>query len=329
MRDGIDSVIANGHTPVHQTHSTMISIIRHAGSLLALVVTTVTVTAAPIKVLIVDGQNNHDWAGSTPYLKQLLEQTGMFAVEVATTPPKGGDMSQFKPDFGQYQVVVSNYNGESWSDETKRAFEKFVAQGGGFVPVHAANNSFPDWPEYNRMIGLGGWGGRTEKNGPYVYWQDKADAALRDLSPGKGGSHGKQHEYVLDIREPKHPIVAGLPPKWRHADDELYDRLRGPAENLTVLATAFSDTATGGSGRHEPLLMVLSYGKGRVFHTALGHARPGDHEAMHCVGFIATLQRGTEWAATGKVTQKLPADFPTADKVSVRVPAEAAGSPAK
>jgi type 1 glutamine amidotransferase len=99
-----------------------------------------------------------------------------------------------------------------------------------------------------------------------------------------------------------------------HAADELYSKMRGPGENMTVLATAFSDPANRGTGHDEPMLMTLSFGKGRIFHTTMGH----DPEAMSCVGFITTLLRGTEWAATGKVTQKVPADFPTADKVSTR-----------
>jgi type 1 glutamine amidotransferase len=99
-----------------------------------------------------------------------------------------------------------------------------------------------------------------------------------------------------------------------HANDELYDRLRGPARNVTVLATAYSDRSTGGSGEEEPMLMAIQYGKGRVFHTTLGH----DVGAMKCVGFIVTLQRGTEWAATGEVTQKVPDDFPTAKEVRTR-----------
>jgi uncharacterized protein len=99
-----------------------------------------------------------------------------------------------------------------------------------------------------------------------------------------------------------------------HAKDELYDRLRGPAENLIVLATAYADPETKGSGHHEPLLMTVSYGQGRVFHTALGHSV----HAMQCAGFIATLQRGAEWAATGKVTQPIPDDFPGPDQTSLR-----------
>ena len=96
-----------------------------------------------------------------------------------------------------------------------------------------------------------------------------------------------------------------------HARDELYSELRGPAENMTVLSTAFADTAYGGTGLHEPILMTINYGKGRVFHTALGHAgSPGNNPAMECVGFIVTLQRGAEWAATGDVTQQVPEEFP-------------------
>ncbi|MCD6051028.1 MAG: hypothetical protein K0Q55_2431 [Verrucomicrobia bacterium] len=272
--------------------------------------------AAPIKVLIVDGQNNHDWKGTTPWLKKLLEDTGKFTVETATTPPAKGDMTQFKPDFSKYDVVVSNYNGEPWTDATKAAFETFVKNGGGFVAVHAADNSFPEWKAYNEMIGIGGWGGRNEKSGPYVnYWEGKI---VKDLKPGNGGSHGAQHEFVVETRDASHPIMKDIPAKWLHAKDELYDRLRGPAENMTVLATAFADPKTNGSGKHEPMLMVLNWHKGRVFHTTLGHARPEGKVAMECVGFIATFQRGTEWAATGKVTIPVPKDFPTADKVSLR-----------
>jgi type 1 glutamine amidotransferase len=99
-----------------------------------------------------------------------------------------------------------------------------------------------------------------------------------------------------------------------HMGDELYSRLRGPGQNMTILATAWSDPANRGSGHDEPMLMALTFGKGRIFHTTLGH----DAWALSCVGFITTFQRGTEWAATGRVTQKVPKNFPTADVVSYR-----------
>jgi type 1 glutamine amidotransferase len=130
---------------------------------------------------------------------------------------------------------------------------------------------------------------------------------------GPGGSHGRRIPFQLKL-ETDHPITHGLPALWMHQADEMYARLRGPGRNMTVLATAYSDPANEGSGHDEPQLMVLRYGKGRIFHTTLGH----DVAAMSSVDFVVTFQRGTEWAATGKVTQKVPLDFPTANVVSFR-----------
>lgn len=268
---------------------------------------------AKLKALIVEGQNNHgNWPQTTKMMKSYLEQTGLFEVDVATTAKQGTDPN-FKPEFSKYAVVVSNYNGADWPKETQQAFIDYVKGGGGFVVVHAANNAFGKWPEYNEMIGLGGWGGRNEKSGPYVYLDD-AGKVVRDTSPGGGGHHGPQHPFQIIVRDADHPITRGVPREWLHVNDELYDKLRGPGENMTVLATAFADPKKGGSGKHEPMLMTLQYGKGRVFHTPMGHG----NDSQECVGFITCLQRGTEWAATGKVTVKVPEDFPTADKTSQR-----------
>jgi type 1 glutamine amidotransferase len=278
----------------------------------ALLLAAAGVAAPPIKVLIVDGQNNHAWQQTTPALKKLLEETGLFLVDVATTPPKGADMSAFNPEFAKYKAVISNYNGEPWPAGTFAAFEKFVRQGGGFVSYHAADNAFPDSQEYNEMLALGGWGNRTEKHGPYAKYRD--GKLVFDPKPGKGGHHGRRHVFQVDMRDRDHPISKGLPAEWMHNTDELYDSLRGPAKNIGLLATAFSRPDTGGTGEHELVLFTVRYGKGRVFHTTLGH----DLEAMRCVGFIVTLQRGAEWAATGKVSQKVPPDFPRGGQVSLR-----------
>jgi type 1 glutamine amidotransferase len=266
-------------------------------------------TPKKLRALIIDGQNNHDWKTTTPLLIKALESSGRFVVDVATTPAEGQDMSSFHPEFSNFDVIVSNYNGKPWSDKTNKAFESYVAGGGGFVSVHAANNAFPEWRDYNRMIGLGGWEGRTEKHGPYLYLNDQGKE-VRDTTPGSGGHHGPQHEFQVRTRDKKHPIMQGLPELWMHTKDELYDQLRGPAENLHILATAYADPKYDGTGRHEPMLMTLDYGKGRVFHTVLGHA---DY-SMDCIGFITTLQRGTEWAATGEVTIPVPKNFPTAER---------------
>jgi type 1 glutamine amidotransferase len=269
-----------------------------------------------IKVMLLDGQSAgayHNWRLTTPVLKKELEETGLFEVEVVTAPPSDGDFSNFNPDWSQYQVIVMNYDGPSWPEQLRTSFEKFVNAGGGLVVVHAADNAFPNWPAFNEMAGIGGWRNRNENAGPYWYFNE--GKLVGDTSPGPAGMHGARLPYQVETRVPDHPIMKGLPPVWMHLPDELYGRLRGPGTNMTVLATAHSDKNNRGSGFEEPMLMVLRYGKGRVFHTVMGH----DVFALSCTGFIATYQRGTEWAATGRVTQKVPADFPTARTVSSRV----------
>jgi hypothetical protein len=292
--------------------------------------------ATPIRALIIDGQNNHWWQSTTPVLKKILEDTKLFQVDVLTSPPPGGDFSSFKPQFSKYHVIVSNYadcynkvvgpeqfrpnyysvgcpgGGDKWPADARLAFEQYLRTGGGFVVYHAADNAFPDWPAYNLMIGIGGWNGRDEKFGPYWYYKD--GRLVSDTSSGPGGSHGSRVPFQLTIRDTKHPITSGLPERWMHATDELYARMRGPGKNMTILATAYSDPADKGTGHDEPMLLTVNYEKGRVFHTLMGN----DIYAIRCVGFMTTFQRGTEWAATGNVTVAVPADFPTADKVSLR-----------
>ncbi len=307
-----------------------------------------SILAAPekIKVLIIDGQNNHQWATTTPLLKRILEDTGRFTVDVSTTPPSAPAAprlakdatpaqktayeealkknaiavaehkaaapalwAKWRPNFSAYAVVVSNYNGERWPAEVESAFLAFVNNGGGFVSYHAANNAFPDWPEYNKMIGLGGWGGRNEKAGPYLRLRN--GAWTRDITPGPGGGHGAQHEFLVEASLPDHPILRGLPEKWMHAKDELYHGLRGPADNVTVLASALSDK----TNEREPMLMVIPYGRGRVFHTTLGHYV----DAVNGLGFQVTFARGTEWVATGSVTLPTPPSGAlTADHAALR-----------
>lgn len=265
------------------------------------------------KVLLIDGQNNHKWQVTSPVLKHALESCGRFQVDVSTSPPRKAKegWDAWRPEFDQYDAVLSNYNGELWPAPVQKAFDAYVKGGGAFVVVHAADNSFPGWKEYNEMIGLGGWGARTEAHGPYVYY--KNGELIRDTTPGRGGSHGKQWEFPVNIVDAEHPITKGMPKTWKHAKDELYSQLRGPATNMTILATSPSKATK----RDEPMMMVLDYGKGRVFHTPMGHA---DY-SMKCAGFYTTLQRGTEWAITGGVTIPIPDSFPKAEQVSaVEVP---------
>lgn len=308
-----------------------------------------------LKALIIDGQNNHGvWPKTTMMMKSYLEETTLFDVAIYRAKftyqgPHHGVVDGynhdsifkllevyplndgkeyivtdsitadpgFNPDFSKYDVVISNFGMDSseWSEEVKKRFEEYMKNGGGLVIVHAANNSFGTWKDFNEMIGVGGWGNRNLKEGNQIFYDDQ-DKQVIAPSSGEESSHGPEVEFVLTTRAPDHPIMKGLPKQWKHTKDELYDRLRGPAKNVTVLATAHSDVEGNaqpwapenkGSGRQEPLLLTIDYYQGKIFHTALGHM---DY-SMESVGFITTFTRGAEWAATRNVTQEVPKDFPT------------------
>ena len=273
----------------------------------------------PIRGAIITGQNNHNWPVSHQAIKLILENSGLFSLDVVVSPKQGEDMSNFIVDFSQYKLLVLDYNGADWPTKMNTAFMDYVQRGGGVVVYHAADNAFTNWKEYNEMIALGGWGGRNEASGPYLYW--KEGALHEDASPGNGGSHGFRHEYQLECRATSHPITKGLPTRWKHASDELYDRMRGPGGIKDLLYTAYSSPEQRGSGREEPLIFTVQYGKGRVFHIMLGHCGDAleDNPAMQCAGFQTLLLRGSEWCARGKVSQAVPKDFPTADRVSLRL----------
>ena len=165
------------------------------------------------------------------------------------------------------------------------------------------------------MIGLG-W--RDNKAGDRLILDNKGKELRVETGKGPGAGHGRKHAFAVVVRDGEHPITKGMPREWMHTADELYHGLRGPGKNMKILATAYADKTTGGTGDHEPMIWTISYGKGRVFHTPMGH----DLDGMRCVGFVATLQRGTEWAGTGKVTIPLPKNFPTATETSA-IPGEA------
>jgi type 1 glutamine amidotransferase len=266
-------------------------------------------SADKIKVLIVDGVNNHNWKLTTAATKGTLLKSGRFDVDVSTSPDKKAskeEWEKWQPNFSKYEVVVSNFNdgGKTlWSKATQTAFESFVKNGGGFVPVHAADNSSGDWHAYNEMIAVGGWGGRKAGKSGSLLRLEGGKWKASSPDEGKSGSHGPQRNFMVVHDQPDHPILKGLPTEWMHAKDELYNTLRGPAKNVEVLAHSESLQ----SKTNEPMLMIISYGKGKVAHIPMGHY---NNESCECVGFQTILARSTEYVATGKVTIGIPKNFP-------------------
>jgi type 1 glutamine amidotransferase len=238
-----------------------------------------------IRLLILSGANNHAWKATTPVLRKMYEDSGRFTVDVTEDVPnlKGAD-------FAKYDCIVSNYTtypvieGKRWPAETEKAFLEYIAAGHGYVLFHAASTAWGDWPEFTDLIGL--------------TWQ-------KDKTTNKNISgHGAQHSFAVTIVDKDHPITQGMK-DFQHVKDELYHRqLTHPTAK--VLATTLSDKAKGGSGQEEPMIVVTKLGKGRCFHNAMGH----EPKPMEGVAFKTLMLRGTEWAATGKVTIPIPAAWP-------------------
>ncbi len=290
-----------------------------------------------LQVLIVTGQGNHGWRESSATFEATLLATGRFNVDIARSPGRRASQEEWtswEPLFSDYDAVVLNWEGEDWPEAVKTSLERYVRAGGGMFVNHSNLGAFDDWPAYERMIGLG-W--NRPGAGVHVIYDDEADEYLRlPPSHGPGAGHTKQHEFAVTTRAPEHPIMRGLPAAWRHGKDELYHGLRGPAENIEVLATAYSDKLQWGTADHEPMVWTVAYGEGRVVATALGHRitdrfqydparHPVNHgenssDALFCVGFQTILARGVEWASTAQVTIAAPTVFPSSEAVSIVAP---------
>lgn len=253
-----------------------------------------------IRVLILTGRNNHDWRATTPVLRAALEAAGRFDVRV-TEEPAGLDEKTLRP----YHVLVSNYCGPRWGAAAEAAVAGFVREGKGLVVVHAASYPFGETEVLGEKMTRTG-----VHQAPWTDWGEMVGAVWSEKEPRTG--HGRRHAYRVEWTGEAHPVAEGMAPFL--ISDELYHHFRLKPGNV-VLAEAFDDAAMGGTGKREPLIWARAYGKGRVFHTALGH----DVDAMMAPGFLASYARGVEWAATGKVELPARIDMNAKDANAVRV----------
>lgn len=275
-------------------------------------------TAAPIRVLIVDGFSNHDWQLTTALVRGIIEPTGLFEVSVSTSPPKADSpgWDTWRPKFSNYDVVIQNCNdikgGPQWPQTVQADFEAFVTKGGGVYIWHSANNAFTDWPAYNEMIGLG-W--RKKEFGPAITVDDHEQLVRIPAGEGSNTGHGARVDTVVK-RLGEHPIHAGLPRQWLTPDIEVYYYGRGPAKNIEVLSYGFDPKTK----MNWPLEWIVTYGQGRVYTSTFGHVWAGDTQPtrMRCAGVQTVVVRALQWLAKREIASTIPADFPTAEKASVR-----------
>jgi type 1 glutamine amidotransferase len=228
-----------------------------------------------LPVLVVSGANNHDWEWTTPSLVALLERSGRFEVDVTYEPAVTlADAER----VARYRAFVLDYNGPRWGAVAEANFLAAVRSGTGVAVIHAANNAFPGWQEYEELVAL--------------CWRD-------------GTGHGKFHPFDVAITDRDHPITHGLPDLRAHPDELYHKLVHMHGTDFRVLATAFSDPATGGTGAHEPMVIVKQHGDGRVFHTPLGHVwanSKASHASHEDLQFQNLIVRGVEWAASGRVS---------------------------
>ncbi len=285
---------------------------------LALLPLHASATAAPIRVLIVDGFSNHDWKLNTALIRGIIEPTKLFTVDVSTAPSSkdAPGWDRWRPKFSSYGVVIQTCNdingGPPWPREVQAAFEDFVARGGGVYVWHSGNNAFPDWPAYNDMIGLG-W--RKKEFGPALAIGHEGQLITIPAGEGQNTGHGARLNTVVK-RLGEHAIHAGLPRAWQTPDIEVYYYARGPAKNLTVLSYGFDPR----TAMNWPLEWVVAHGQGRVYTSTFGHVWKGDTqpERMRCAGVQTIVVRALQWLARREITTPIPPDFPTAERISVR-----------
>ena len=274
---------------------------------------------APVNILLVDGFSNHNWQLNTALICGILKPTGLFKVTVSTSPAtaKSPGWNEWRPKFSDFDVVIQTCNdingGPSWPAEVRKDFENYIHGGGGVFIYHSANNAFPDWQEYNRIIGLG-W--RKADEGIALAVGEDESIIRIPKGEGKNTGHGDRVDAVI-TRLGDHPMHQGLPRKWKTPDIEVYHYARGPAENVEVLSYTYDKVTQ----MRWPIEWTVGYGKGRVYTATYGHVWKDDSdqpERMRCAGVQTVMIRALWWLAGRDTKLPLPNDFPTETATSIR-----------
>jgi type 1 glutamine amidotransferase len=214
------------------------------------------------RILLVTGIDypGHPWKQTAPALKAILEKDPRLAVRVAEDP--GFLDSSALTNYDAAILHFMDWETPGPGAAARENLRRFVAGGKGLMLTHFACGAWDnnEWPEFARLAGR--------------IWDPK----LRGHDP-----HGT---FKVEIADPEHPITKGLAPF--ETLDELYTCLAGDAA-IHVVAKAVSKV----DQKEYPMGFVLDYGRGRVFHTPLGH----DARAYASPGVAEFMRRGCAWAA--------------------------------
>ena len=219
-----------------------------------------------VRILILTGQNNHNWRETTPLIQEILNRNGIFKTDV-TEKPDTLNAQMLK----SYDVIVSNWNSypeqaTQWNPAAIQALFDFVKRGGGFVCIHSASFAHYDCPPFFEITG-GRWGDSTH--------------------------HGPISEFRVQITHKTHPITKGV--QDFTIKDELWVDLEC-SPSAKVLCVAQADEYRNTPGKLEPVVLITEYGKGRGYYLALGH----DVAVMAHPDWQKLLMQGTKWAAKKK-----------------------------
>lgn len=212
------------------------------------------------RVLVLTGADHpaHDWRRTAPVLADVLRQDTRLKVSVIENPD-----FLASPNLNDHDVVVLHFM--KWEQptpgpEARENLRRFVSSGGGMFVLHFACGAIYDWPEFANLAGRA--------------WDPKLRA------------HDPKGVFRVNITATDHPITQGM--KSFETNDELYTCLGGDRP-VDLLATARSKV----DAKDYPMAFSFDYGKGRVFHCALGH----DINAILNPPAAELFRRGCAWSA--------------------------------
>lgn len=215
--------------------------------------------AKPKQILIVTGQDypGHKWKLTAPVLANMFRKDTRLRVNIVEKP-----IFLASDKLHNYDVVVLHFM--DWKQpgpgtKARKNLRKFVNDGKGLFIVHFACGAFQEWPEFRNLAGK--------------VWDPKL-------------GHDPIRKFRVNIIDKRHPITRGL--SSFDTVDELYTCLTGERA-IRILATARSIV----DGKDYPIAFSFNYGKGRVFHSPLGH----DVRSLDNSHVAELFRRGCAWTA--------------------------------